>query len=161
MPGFVYSEMNNQSLLATILRMTDYNFNDRSPLTHPLYIIFGFILTGITCWLVFSLKDDYTDWALALILLLALIVYPSSQFFYSVLLIIPVLLLWVDREKLPIGVWGIVAFITVLYVLISFGSHVFVANIILWLAMVALLAWAILKKQSQPEISRYKGVEAS
>lgn len=161
MPGFVYTEMTNQSLLATILRITVYNFNDRSPLTHPLYVIFGLILTVITCWLVVSLKDDNTDWALALILLLALIVYPSSQFFYSVLLIIPVLLLWVNREEIPIVDWGIVAFFTVVYVLISHSSYTFVANILLWLAMVALLAWAILKRQSQPEISRYKGVEAS
>jgi hypothetical protein len=151
LPSFVYTEMVNQSLLATILRITNYTFNGRSPLTHPLYIVLTLILTGITCSITFSLKADQKGWTLALLLLLSLVIYPSSGVLYSFLLIIPILLLWVNREEIPIGVFGIVAFITVVYVLISHNSYVFVANALLWLALAIFLIWTIYQRRYHAE----------
>ncbi len=134
---FQYTQMFNQSLLATILRLTDYNFGDKSPLTHPIFIALVFILTGITGWLVYRLDETHNDWALALTLLLSLLIYPASQIFYSVLLIIPILLLWMHRQSRFINIWGVVAFIALVYALVSYhnGEYVFIANALTWFVL--------------------------
>lgn len=146
---FVYTETTNQSLLATILRLGEYDINDRSMLTHPVYVGTAIILTAITGWLLHSLKGDSADWGLGLVLILALIVYPASQFFYSVFLLVPLLLLWVRREEIPTGAAGTGALITVIFVLITIGGYVFVANILLWSILAALSGWILLSRGSR------------
>ena len=48
MPDYLYTEPINQSLLATILRVTQYDFSHTSPLFQPIFIFLTLILTGIT-----------------------------------------------------------------------------------------------------------------
>jgi hypothetical protein len=147
-PDFQYTEWTNQSLLASILRLTEYDFSDKSPLTHPIFITLTLVLTGITSWLVYRLDAFYIDWILALILLLSLLIYPASLMFYSVLLIIPILLFWTHRQQLVGGIWSVTTFITVVYALTSYrnGEFVFIANAFAWFVLAGIGCWALAQK---------------
>ena len=136
------TEQMNQSLLATILRLTNYDFSDGSPLTQPIFVVLGLILTIITGWLVFRLRLDHADWGLSLTLALALLVYPATLEHYSLLLIAPMLLLWAHRQTFIGGVWGVVGFITLEYALIR-NSYAFVANALAWSVLAGIGVWMI------------------
>jgi hypothetical protein len=151
LPNGLYTEAVNQSLLAALLRMTEYNFSGQSPFYYTTFLVLALILTGITCWISFSLEADQAYWNLSLILLLSLLVYPASLSSYSFLLIVPILLIWVNREEIPIADWGIIAFLSVVCVLISHSDYVFVANFLLWLALALISTWTILGRKYQPE----------
>jgi hypothetical protein len=155
MPDYVYTEMLNQSLLATILRLTEYDFSDTSPLTYPTFIALTLILAGITSWLVYRLDASHADWMLALTLSLALLLYPATLEHYSVLLIVPILLLWTHRQELIGGLWGVVVFITLTYVLISYrgGNYVFFATALNWFVLAGIGIWALLRQSIQPDAS--------
>lgn len=153
---FLYVETTNQSLLATILRLSEFDIDYRSALIHPVYIATAAILTAITGWLLYSLGDEFAHWGLSLALILALIVYPATQIFYSVLLIVPIAMLWEGRNKLPTGVWGTGTLITVVLVLITIGGFVFFANVLLWVAVAALSSWVLLNSRLQPRGQKQK-----
>jgi hypothetical protein len=151
MPDYVYTESVNQSLLATILRITGYDISNRSPLTQPLFVGLALILTGLTGWLVFRLDMLDAGWALGLTLLLALLVYPATLEHYSVLLIVPMLLLWTHRDEILGGLWSALILITLTYVLIAFsaGTHAFFAILLNWLALTGIMGWTLVRRASQ------------
>jgi Glycosyltransferase family 87 len=141
LPAWVYTEPSNQSLLATILRAGGAPVGP-SPMTQPVFVGLVVLLTGITAWRIGRSAQDRDDWAAASAVLLALLVYPASQMFYCVLLVIPFLLLWKDRRLLPGGAPAVAVSVGVLYGLMDYrgGRHVFVATLALWLAAMALMA---------------------
>jgi len=148
--GFIYTEVTNQSLLATVLRLGSYGISDEPALGYPLYIGLAILMTGVTCWFVSSLKGDSTEWGISFVLMLALVVYPASQFFYSVLLVVPLMFLWARRDAIPTGAWGAGALITVVYVLTVFMGYVFAANFLLWAALAGFVAWSRFKREAAP-----------
>jgi hypothetical protein len=147
-PAFMYTEITNQSLLATVLRLGAEGVAGRYPLGHPFFMGMAILMTGITCWLVFSLRRDAEEWGIALALMLALVIYPASQFFYSVLLIVPLMLIWGKRDVIPVGPWGAGVLITVVYVLTVFSGYVFVANLLIWVVIAGLPTWALHMRKS-------------
>jgi hypothetical protein len=137
LPGWVYVETSNQSLLATILRLTHVDPGNSSPLGHPAYVLLSLLLTGVTGWRVFRLDKPDEDWGLALTVLLALLIYPVSQMFYSVLLIVPILLLWNDRLELRLRPWGVLVLLSLGYLLANLNSNesfIFPATALFWIA---------------------------
>jgi hypothetical protein len=144
-PDYLYTENANQSLLATVLRLTDYNFSGTSPLTYPLFLIPALIFGVITVWIVYRLgrKDD--ELALLLLLSLALVVYPASLEHYSVLLLVPALLMWSRRQMLPGGVWSVVVCVTAIYGLVgvSSGNYTFYAYVITWVVLTGISIWTL------------------
>jgi len=153
--GFIYTEVSNQSLLATVLRLDPAGITGKPGLGYPLYIGLVILMTGLTCWLVSSLRGDSSEWGIGLVLMLALVVYPASQFFYSVLLVVPLMMLWEKRDVIAIGAWGAGALITVVYVLAVFPGYVFVANLLLWTALAGFVAWSTLK--GKPALAELRG----
>jgi hypothetical protein len=140
-PTYVYSEPVNQSLLATILRTTG-GTGARSPVTEPVYVVLAVALTAITSVLVYRLRTSDPEWALAALVPLALLLYPGTLVHYSLFLIVPLLLLWQHRDQLPIGLWGVVAFITLEYGLIGRGGgSIFAAIVLCWLLFVGVGFW--------------------
>ncbi len=142
LPPWVYTEPSNQSLLATILRLSGGGPVGPSPLTEPIFVGLAVLLTGITAWRIGRSAPDRDDWAAASALLLSLLVYPASQMFYCVLLLVPFLLLWADRRRAPGGAMSVAILVGVLFGLMDYrgGRHVFVATLVLWLAGMALMA---------------------
>jgi len=133
MPASLYTESVNQSLLANVLRLTDYDFSQSSPYTQPLFIILALLLTVSTAWLLYWIEQPQADWALALTLVLALLIFPKTLVHYSVLLLVPICLIWSQRHQLPGHVWSAIAFITLEYALINHnGSAIFIAIALCW-----------------------------
>lgn len=139
LPAWVYTETTNQSLLATILRFR-HGEQLASPPHDAVYTMLALLLFALTCVLMLRLNGSNGEWSLALSILLSLIVYPTSQMFYSIMLIAPLLLLWKHRSEVPYGT-AIVAVVTCLaYALMR--SEVFWATLLLW-CLVAAVALAV------------------
>jgi hypothetical protein len=140
MPSYLYTESVNQSLLATILRLTNYNFGQTSPLIQPLFLTLAFGLTGLTIWLVWRLPETGTDSALALVVTLALLIFPKTLVHYNVLLIAPLLSVWADRGKVWPGIWIVTVFISLIYGLAAFRDYVFWAIAMSWFGVAMMVA---------------------
>jgi hypothetical protein len=147
LPGWVYVEWMNQSLLATILRLTHAPIDGGSLTMNPFFLAAAVILIVVTAWLVRRM-DSTSVWSLPLWILLALIIYPGTLAHYSVMLLPVLLLIWKEREKTPLGVLGSALFITLIIGLVGFRSHVFAAHVVTWIALAGLALWTGPKDQA-------------
>lgn len=134
MPAWIYIEPTNQSLLATILRMSDH-LPDGNPIFNLWYLAISAVLTLITLFIVMRKNGGSESWKILALLFLALIIYPANQQFYSVFLIIPVVMLIQTRTQNIKQ--RIVIFITicVIYLLSGFNEsyeYMFYANLFTW-----------------------------
>jgi hypothetical protein len=138
-PILNYTEMVNQSLLATILRLSQYQIIKESPLLNPLYLGFSLLLTFITVWVTIIRKNS-DDWVALSILFLALIVYPASLVHYGVFLIIPVVSLLQQSSKSTKKKIAVSFIILITYFLSGYnsGSYMFYANLFMWIVCIVL-----------------------
>jgi hypothetical protein len=133
-PGYVYTEGVNQSLLATILRLSPYGTIKGAPLSNPLYLGISLLLTFITMWVAIR-KRNNDEWLILSILFLAFIVYPTTLAHYGVFLIVPVALLLQQSgqnigERIAIFFAIAVAYFLSIY---KFPDYMFFANLFMWL----------------------------
>jgi len=139
MPAEAYTESINQSLLATILRLTGYDVGRSSAILNPVFVVLAGGLGAATAWLghrAWTAGDD--DLALALTIPFGLLVYPGTLAHYSVDLIVPFLLLWSRRQALPGGLAGVVAFLTAEFAIINAKVELaLVGNVVAWLGVAA------------------------
>jgi hypothetical protein len=137
MPNYLYTEDINQSLLATILRQTNFNFSQGSPYMQPIFICISALITGITSFLIFPRKEEkesYPDYALALTITFALLLFPKTLTHYAVMLIVPILIVWTRCEEVSSSSLLILIFVTAEYVLVSLkGVFVFISILSAWL----------------------------
>lgn len=129
MPGYVYTEGVNQSLLATILRLSPGQIMKESLLLNPLYLGISLILTLITVWLAIK-RNNNDDWVVLSILFLALIVYPASLEHYGVFLILPVVLLL--RQSSRSVQERIITTLIIFTAYLLARSYGFFANVLIW-----------------------------
>jgi hypothetical protein len=137
LPQWIYTEPSNQSLLGTLLRWWPSTMPESgSPMAHPLFVALALVFTGTTAWLAFRHGATRDSWAAASVLLLSLLIYPASQMFYCVLLLVPFLLLWSERRLLPGGAVTAALGTGILYAAMDYrgGKLVFFATFLLWLA---------------------------
>jgi Glycosyltransferase family 87 len=132
LPGWVYTEHINQSLPAVVLR---HAHNAKA--SEWLYVVIAIAAACVSGWLVYRLRRDDAEWGLGLVLALALMIYPGTLAHYTVVLLIPLLLIWANRERIPLGVWGSAGLIASVYFLIALfrGESVFAAMALTWLAL--------------------------
>ncbi len=121
MPALVYTELINQSLLSTILRLTHFDFSARSPMMQPVFLIGALILVGVSTWSIYHLSANARLWAIGLLIPLALLVYPATLTHYSVLLLPVFLLLWVQRTQVIGGSSLLIGFITLVYATMGYN----------------------------------------
>jgi hypothetical protein len=156
LPGYVYSEGVNQSLLATILRSPlkqigsepssiksfylgvslPANKNE-PPFLNSMYMGISLILAFVTSLITIKYKDDKDGWVILSILFLALIVYPATLKHYGVFLIMPIISLLRQPGGNIRGRFVVFSIIFIVYLLSS--GYVFFANFFVWLVCVA---WA-------------------
>ena len=136
-PGWIYSQDTNQSVLGLVLRASGTRCAGTGCVTNPFYLAAAAALAAITLPLGLKLAPDHDEWTAALFLLLALLVYPVSQSFYSVLLMPLLLLAWRYRDRVLGGAWTMTALATIVYVLCVFGdgNTTVAAFAVLWAAM--------------------------
>ncbi len=148
LPPWVYTEASNTSLLGAILRAAHPVAITGIPL--PIsFAVSSIVLLLISAWLCVRLRSDAADLAVSLWLVLGLLLYPVSQDFYAILLIVPLLVLWRRRRSFAWQSAGCIVLVTVLYLLQRLpgnGDGTVAAYGLLWVALAALCAPALERK---------------
>ena len=98
LPTAFYTEIENQSLMAWILRIT------HSPTPFPLaYWILAAVMGAILLWRLGAVQEWNEPAAFALTLTFGLLLYPASLRSYTVVLILPILVLYTAKLWIPIA----------------------------------------------------------
>jgi hypothetical protein len=144
LPDYAYTETINQSLLATILRMSG-NFASASPVREPVYLALAALLLLITGLLISQLDFENSEIALGLTLLLGLLLYPVTLSHYCVVLSLVILICWRYRNTLVAGPWLTAGLISGIYLLTSYrhGIFSFYAIALLWIIFAAAALWQV------------------
>lgn len=133
-----YTEEINQSLLATVLRTTGTNPGSQ-PILYPPFVVLAGFLTATSLVIVWRLPKGDRPLGLGCLIALALLVYPGSLAHYSVCLLLPIGLLWNQRERLPGGSQTILVGCALAYGLI-WARWAFLANLSIWLLSIVCLS---------------------
>ncbi|MGH9904302.1 MAG: glycosyltransferase family 87 protein, partial [Pyrinomonadaceae bacterium] len=147
-PNTVYLQWINQSLLSTVLRLTNYEFVHPEQFRHPFFLAGAAMITASTVWILHRSRSEQTEVMISLTLLLGLLLYPGNLNHYSLVCIIPILFLYRSgssetliqhwRKTLP---WAL----CLLYVV--FDVAAFYANLALWAVLIT-LCWVQLKREA-------------
>lgn len=150
-PDSYYTMMSDQSLLATILRVTHYDFSLISPMLHPIYILALVVLTLPTIWLTIRLDRTHPDYGPALSLAWAAATFPHILDSYAVLLVPSILYIWKIREQIPGKIWSVWLVLLLLYGFMGFrsGRYMIVTLMINWLTLVGVGIWFLKVKRAQ------------
>ncbi len=138
-PHTDYTEWINQSLLATILRITKYDFSYSTPLIHPLFIVSAFILFGISSWIIYKIKDTESEWAFSILICMALMIYPGTTTTYSPLMIPVLIFLFTERAKITFTKWLLPLLIILVYLIMLVNA--FLSCLILWFALTLMIIY--------------------
>jgi len=151
MPTRYFSSVVNQSLLATILRVSaekqSIHLDPReSPTALLLFALIGGALILATVWLMHRLGPGRDDLAICLNVTLGLLLYPGTLYHYSMMLLAPLFWVWARRDELRLPTAVATAIVTVPFVLVgsSHAQYVFVAIAFSWLAF-ATIAWRVVR----------------
>lgn len=132
--GTFFTEDVNQSLLATLLRLRG-GLPGARPVLYPPFLIASFVLTLISALVVARQRSGNQNLGLAIWIPLALLLYPGSLGHYSVLLLLPMALLWRDSQEIPGGTaalsWVYAIVFGLVWARVEFG-----ANLVMWLLAV-------------------------
>jgi glycosyl transferase family 87 len=137
MPPHVYTEDENQSLLATILRALEGPVPEGA-LQQPLFVVLAAVLTAATAFIARRLPAAELPVAWGLTLALGLIVYPATLSHYGLLLIVPVSWLWSVRAEIPYGTAAAVGLATLVATLLGRTETAFAGFAATWLAFAVL-----------------------
>lgn len=139
-PPWLYVGSENQSLLATLLRVAAYDPARGAPLTYPPFVVLATVIFGVACWTMWRLERRWGALALATAVPTALLLYPQTLEHYAMLNLVPLLYLWRQREELRLSTAFVVAFLAVFYALTRYdrGSITVAAHLLEYLLFVAL-----------------------
>ena len=135
-PRINYTEWTNQSLLSTIIRITNYDFSYSTPLIHPLFVISALLVCGFSFWFIYKLDDSRNEWAFAIIILTSIMLYPGSINSYGPMIIPVLLFLFMQRNNFSAkGSWLIVIIAAAYAVnyLDPFLSYLFIWSVLLFI----------------------------
>lgn len=128
-PNWTYTQMLNQSLHATMVRLFRVPLESSGPTQFlgPTLVSAGLLLAA--AWRVWRVRAQAWAWALSLLLVTVLMVFPSSLRHYHLLLLPVMLLAWSERDRLRGGATTAIAAITLTWVLVSIpgGPWLFLA----------------------------------
>jgi hypothetical protein len=98
-PGYMYSGMWNQSLLGWILRFA-HREPERLIVAHEtLYLALAALIAALTIAVCTRLVRTDRDAAIGLSLMLGLLIYPQTLYFYAVLLALPIAVVWSKHSE--------------------------------------------------------------
>jgi hypothetical protein len=134
LPDYVYTEMVNQSLLATLIRNGGGIFPDKSPVLYIPYLLISGIFLLLNIGIVFFIRSDNSPWATVLLLESTLILYPGTLEHYCVLLVLPMLMILSQHNFLPVSKLFILGSLISIFILVSFrdGSYAFYGIAFTW-----------------------------
>jgi hypothetical protein len=139
-PARLHTQSVDQHLLAEMLRRAP-----QGSAVRPLFFALAGLLVATTAWLARRTARSEPAAAFSLVLACALLVYPSTLYHYSVVLLLPLLWLWSRRAIVPGGELAVAGLGGALFALLTMHhKHAFEANAVVWLAVAALhvrLTW--------------------
>jgi hypothetical protein len=140
LPSYILTDHSNQSLLGWIERATHQQAEVTTAFHNPLYLLAAAVLTSITIWLIIKSGERYKELCIALLLPLALLIYPHDQFYYIPMLLVPIFLLWSRRATLPGGAVGALAFTLVEFFVSGVENAQIYDALLAWIVLACLLA---------------------
>jgi glycosyl transferase family 87 len=146
-PGYVYGEPINQSILGMLVRAGSGSL-EGSIMRQPLYLAIATLLAVTTAWAMRH-ADLTRQHGIGLCLSLALLLYPATLTHYSVVLLAPMLAYFRDRRELPLGTTGVVLLVSLVYCILGwdrFESHNFWANLLVWAAGAAVCLYPCMNR---------------
>jgi hypothetical protein len=133
-PDFQYTMLVNHSLLSNLVRWTDFDFSQpHSPLHMPLFWVVGGSLGLIAVVQAIRLPQAQEEWAMALLVATAVIMYPGSLKPYS-LMLLPVLLLVWREGTVSLGQYWWIGTLLIGLSMVIMVRYAFWTNVLLWLA---------------------------
>jgi hypothetical protein len=135
LPLWIYSDNENQSLAAGMVRLLGYDLELGAPTAQPLYIAVASTVALLTFWL--SWRSRQPPLALTLMVAAALLLYPQSWQHYTVFLIPALLLFWCERARTGLGTVLTVAFISAVFACVRYedGTLALVASLLSWIVL--------------------------
>ena len=131
-PAFAFVESVNQSLLAVILRSQTNVPVHVSVLHEPIFIGIALVMLAVTTFLCFRASRN-SDLAFGLSLLLGMLVYPGTLASYGIMLILPLLIVWRSRDRLPGNCWTVIIATACVTIAQGTFASIFAGNLALWL----------------------------
>jgi hypothetical protein len=123
LPRSMYTELENQSLLAWILRITQSQV--RFPLT---FVILAVTIAFITVWRLLQVREQNQAAGFVLLLTVGLLLYPASLRSYTVVLILPILVLYKSGSWIPAALaFGLM--------FLGEGDYMFLATLVIGIAI--------------------------
>jgi hypothetical protein len=131
---YPYAQTMNQSLVGVLMRHGPELAAGQSPLLSPWYLGIAAAMTGWTVFCLFRFRQAADDWALAMVIVLGMIIYPPTLAHYSVALLIPVMLWWRDlaARRGQVALAGTLVLTTFLLVALKLS---FAAMLLAWCAL--------------------------
>ncbi len=129
-PRVNYTEWQNQSLLSTILRITNYDFSYSTPLIHPLFVISALLVCGFSFWFVYKLDDSKNEWAFAIIIIASVMLYPGSINSYGPMILPVLLFLFTQQNNFAVKISRFPIIIALVY-LIHYWDP-FLSYLLIW-----------------------------
>ncbi len=148
-PHWAYVEQINQSLLAVILRGQGGWEGMGSPVMRPMFLVLGAALVFASIWLAYRGRQCCPELGIALAIVMGLLLYPGTLAHYALVLIVPLLALWVARDRLPGRAPACAILAGVVYGLAGFtqGNAVFAAFVLSWIALAAAIVYLQLERK--------------
>ena len=135
-----------------------------APLENPVFLGLTLALLLATIYLVD--RRDKVSWALAIALVspLGLLAYPGTLVHYTMLLVVPILVIWLERERLGIGSLTIAVLTFALLAIggVDEGRLSAFASALMWIATAALV-WRAVRAPApiDDDISELEGTSSS
>ncbi len=137
-PAWMFTESHNQSLLATLVRLSPTVVPSHQAIWYPPFLLLGTVVAAISAWLAWRLARNNDELAFGLLIGAALLLYPGVQRPYGMLMLIPVAQLGMRLWHTLPGTACFAAFVTFVYFIDE--RSLFTANAAVWLAT---CAWAV------------------
>jgi|GEM_PF-835538 len=139
------------SLTGLIARQNHNSLTNAALLAHPVFLVVAALMILVSGGFILRLKgQDAALWGLLLTLPLGLILYPSTGGHYATVLIIPFMLMWINRQLFIGYTWGVIVLLTSVYCLFGYvfqgGEHVVIGFVLTWLALL-FVCWRCIAQQ--------------
>ncbi len=140
-PPSLYTELSNQSLLSWILRLTHRQPGQVIVRNESLYLLVaGAIVLATVALCIRAAKID-RDTVIVLALLVGLLVYPQTLYFYALLLLVPIGVLCKRRATSGRGGIFLILYIAALICLLGYARFTYAAIASVWIGFATLAVW--------------------
>jgi len=135
----LYMQPVNQSLIATLIRALGHDSSAAPALANPIFLVTGGLLSLVSFGVLLTLRGVHRRWGMAILTTYALLIYPQTLHHYSVLLVVPLLMLYQGYRETRRDLLLVSMFIAAVFILMEYSA--FSANLLVWAAVIGTCLW--------------------